>query len=206
MIEWTSTGNMTEIMETIRQLESLRSRVAALGCPIMAGSRIATFEQHLRRFLDPAYHPRSDPEFDPAVLAHGGRDLFELNFICDKLAGSHPTQLRAALPHLLSGPAVPQEKGRNEMPRNLQFQFFLAAQLAHSGFPVTLDEPDAVFVHEGVGFGLAVKRPGSERQVIRRIREGVDQLARTGLREDDLPVEKELVRGVWSALKGPTVE
>jgi len=181
VIDWSSTGSVTAIEGTVLQLEKLRSYAAALGCQIGPSSRIAVFERHFRRFLIPAYHPRDDPHFDPPGLAHGNRDLFELNFICDKLAKDHPTELRDALPRLLSGAPTPSADGRNRLARNLQFQFFLAGQLAHSGYPITLQEPDAIFVFDGAAYGVAVKRPISAQQVVRRVREGVKQLSRENL-------------------------
>ena len=181
MIDWNSTGSVTEIQGTILQLEKLRSHAAALGCHLGPSSRIAIFERHLRRFLIPGYHPRSDPHFDPALLAHGSRDLFELNFICDKLAKDHPTELRRALPDLMSGAPTPSADGGNRLARNLQFQFFLAGQLAHSGYSITLEEPDAIFVFEGAAYGVAAKRPISAQQVVRRVRDAVRQLARENL-------------------------
>jgi len=174
-------GKATEIEGTILQLNNLRSCIATLGCEIRPSSRVAIFEQHLRRFLKPRYDPRRDPHFDPAVLSHGTRDLFELSFICDTLAKSHRTELRDALPQLLSGAPTPSADRRNRLARNLQFQFFLAGQLAHSGYPITLEEPDAIFVFDGAAYGVAVKRPISAQQVVRRVRDAVKQLARKNL-------------------------
>ena len=177
-MHWQSSGAVTEIEETLQQLSRLRARVDKLGCKIKPGSRIAIFEQHFARFLKPGYHPRRDPDFDPTILAHGCRDLFELNFICEQLADSCRPDLLTVLPELLSGAPVPNAD-RNQNPRNLQFQYVLAAQLAHSGFTITLEEPDAMFVHENTKLGIAAKRPVSSRQLTRRVREGIKQLQKT---------------------------
>lgn len=177
-VVWRSSGTATGIEYTIQQLEKLRSHVGARGHAIKPGSRIDVFERHFRRFTQPGYHPRRDPDFDPLVLAHGCRDLFDLNFICETLGDSHAFQLRKTILDLLSGAPLPSTD-RNHTPRNLQFQYFLAAQLAHSGFTVTLEEPDAVFVHENTKLGIAAKRPVSSRQLTGRVREGAKQLEKT---------------------------
>lgn len=177
-MHWESSGSVTEIEGTLRQLRKLRSHVDKLGGKIKPGSRIATFEQHFTRFLKPGYDPRRDPDFDPVILGHGCRDLFELNFICERLADSCYPDLHKVLPDLLGGAPVPSAD-RNQNPRNLQFQYFLAAQLAHSGFTVTLEEPDAMFVHEDTKLGIAAKRLVSSRQLTRRVREGIKQLQKT---------------------------
>lgn len=178
VVDWHSSGTATGIEYTIQQLERLRSHVSTLGHEIKPSSRIDIFERHFRRFMQPGYHPRRDPYFDPLVLAHGCRDLFELNFICEKLKEGHTPQLQSVLSDLLSGAPLPAAD-RNHNPRNLQFQYFLAARLVHSGFSVTLEEPDAVFVHEQSNLGIAAKRPVSLRQLVGRVREGVKQLERT---------------------------
>ena len=77
-----------------------------------------------------------------------------------------------------SGAVLPGND-RNYTARNLQFQYFLAARLAHSGFTVTLEEPDAVFIHENTQLGIAAKRPVSPRQLVGRVKEGLRQLQKT---------------------------
>jgi len=137
---------------------------------------MAAFEEQLRRFENKNYDPRSDPDFDPAAMSHGARDLRELAFICHTLAPLHSVKLRADLPQLLRGPVVPNDLPDNERPRNLQFEYMLAAQLVHSGLAVTLEEPDLIFVHDAERIPLAAKRMTSAAQVIPRLRESIGQL------------------------------
>jgi hypothetical protein len=179
--QWESAGTVSEIRQALNSIEALRARVKTLGCEVKASSRIALLEEQLRPFLEPTYHPRTDRNFNPARMAHGVRDLFELSFISEKLSYSHAIDLAKALPELLSGSAIPNAEERNQLPRNLQFQFFIAARLVHSGFSVTLEEPDAVFVHREAALGVAAKRPVRKTQVVKRVREAVEQLDRKGL-------------------------
>jgi hypothetical protein len=178
MVNWRSSGTAAGEEYILQQLDSLHSYASALGHAIKPGSRIDIFERNFRRFMQPGHDPRRDLYFNPLILAHGNRDLFELNFICEKLTDSHTCQLKKAMPDLLSGAALPGDD-RNHTSRNLQFQYFLAAQLAHSGFTISLEEPDAVFVHEQRNLGIAAKRPISRRQLVGRVKEGVKQLKKS---------------------------
>ncbi len=181
MANWmAASGDSAGSTETLALLVWLREAVHNLGCSIKPGSRLAAFEKRLQRFEDPIYRPARDPDFDPVAMSHGARDLRELAFICRTLAPLHSDKLRAVLPTLLRGPVVPGDKPQNERPRNLQFEYFLAAQLVHSGLLVTLEEPDMIFVHDSESVPLAAKRMTRAGQVIPRLREAVSQLNRAG--------------------------
>src|SRR5437016_4614414 len=77
-----ASGDSSGSTETLALLAQLRTEARSLGCEIKPGSRIATFEEQLRRFENKNYNPLSDPDFDPASMSHGARDLRELAFIC----------------------------------------------------------------------------------------------------------------------------
>lgn len=176
-MHWTTvTGDFGGLPESLARLARLRRTARDLGCEIKAGSRLDVFETHLRRFERAHYNPMADPDFNPALLSHGGRDLRELDFVCEKLVPLHAEKMRDTLPTLLRGPSIPGDNPDSERPRNLQFEYFLAAQLVHSGLTVTLDEPDVIFVHEAKTVPVAAKRPISVGQFIPRLREAVRQL------------------------------
>jgi hypothetical protein len=115
------------------------------------------------------------PEF-----AHGTRDLCEMLYVCDVLAGQHDAQLRDILPRLLSGAGTPDHEASSAA-RNIQFEAVLGAQFVASGFPVTFAEPDFIFELGGVRYGMAAKRTGSAKMLAQRVAEGAKQLARLGL-------------------------
>ena len=60
------------------------------------------------------------------------------------------------LPTLLSGSRLPADEA-NAASRNLQYELFVAAMFARSGFH-RFGEPDALFEHQGCWYGLAAKR------------------------------------------------
>ena len=155
---WRSTGSEAAAEETMAQLREMRRLVQELGHEIKPGSRLYLLDRHFSRFAGPDYDARRDANLDPALLAHGARDLSELLFICQTLRRRHEEKLREVLPTLLSGAAVPVDAPSGEAPRNCQFELLLAAQLVHSGFDVALEEPDVVFALDDGPVGIAVKR------------------------------------------------
>lgn len=113
-------------------------------------------------------------------MAYGSRDLFEISFICEKLKPSHAQALIKELPRLLSGKALPINGNSPEDARNIQFELFTAAEFIHSGFGVTLDEPDINFILDNSNLGIAAKRP-TKRNFQECVHEGVKQLKKCGL-------------------------
>src|SRR6266849_1308744 len=172
-----STGAQFDMEQLLAHVARLRGHAERLGCPVKPGSRVAQLEIGLRAVRAVRGTSSKAP---PAMMANGVRDLFELVFICDILARTHLGALRGALPLLLSGGAVPSNEG-STTPRDLQFQFYLAARFAHSGFRVVFEEPDFVFSHEGARYGVAAKRTGSPRQIVKRISVGASQVAKCGV-------------------------
>ena len=182
-IQWErTTGDDPGLDQVLAWVDRLRAHAGTLGVPIKPGSRVALMEQRLRRFKQPKYDPRRDARFDPMAFAHGVRDVFELSFICDKLIETQRDSLGDVLPELLSGAERPDLDGTNTKARNLQFQYFVAAKLAHSGMPVSAAEPDLLFVPAEVEVAVAAKRVTSEQKVIRRVREAAKQIASHGMR------------------------
>jgi hypothetical protein len=83
----------------------------------------------------------------------------------------------------IMGGAEAYGPGRSEA-RDIQFEMFVAAQLALGGLEVTKGEPDLRYRYGYERVGVAVKRLDSLAltQVRRNIKDAADQIARTGLR------------------------
>jgi hypothetical protein len=167
MSEWYSGGAEADGDEMLACVGRLRDYAAEFGCSFHPSSRIVSaFERLLQQGGD-----------DHALLAHGARDVQELLFICKQIAPVYPEKLKADLPDLIKGSALPSQEGRHQKARSLQFEYLTAAELMEAGFRVTLEEPDVVFVHREHSLGLAAKRPISKKRVVDRIEKGVDQIA-----------------------------
>lgn len=120
-------------------------------------------------------------DFDFFTFTEGNRDVFEIAFICRTLSKLFPAEIANVLKPLLDGAPLPADDART-FARDKQFESYLAALLVHSGFEVLLKEPDLIFKHEGVWYGIAAKRLSSPDQIAKRVREGISQLKKTGLR------------------------
>jgi len=93
-----------------------------------------------------------------------------------------PNELLQWLPTVLSGSHLPQEADTKARDKQFELYITITALFANSGFPVSLCEPDVQFEHEGKSYGIAAKRISSKRKLAKRVREGIKQLEKSGLR------------------------
>jgi hypothetical protein len=119
-------------------------------------------------------------------LQHAHRDAYEL-FIITYAATLR--RRRATSPFtveklqtMMSGPTTGD--GRNPLPRNTQFELFVAAMLVLGSLEVKSGEPDLRLLYGRELIGVAVKRlvSLSEDQVDRNFRDAISQIERSGLR------------------------
>ena len=71
----------------------------------------------------------------------------------------------------------------NSPGRDAAFELYVGAVCAdHAEFyPVDFEEPDITCVWQGTKYAFAAKRIKNEKNLIRRVREATDQIARSGL-------------------------
>ena len=118
--------------------------------------------------------------FDWEQFTEGNRDTAELAFICDTLAERFPLELKKWLRLILGGTRLPSQDSDTRS-RDKQFELYVASLFAHSGFSISLDEPDVTFEHRAGWFGIAAKRISSLEQIEKRVRQARSQLARNEL-------------------------
>jgi hypothetical protein len=82
---------------------------------------------------------------------------------------------------MLSG-ADTEDDDRNPRARNTQFELYVAATLIMGDVGVRLAEPDLRLEYFGEEVGIAAKRVRSLKQLIRRAKDGAEQLRRSGVR------------------------
>lgn len=88
-------------------------------------------------------------------------------------------EFRPLLSELLSGPQLRQRREKSSV-RDLQFQLYLAAVLHRAGLTVVNEEPD-IGVNIGCRrFAIAVKRVRSPKKLLVRVKEGIEQIRRSG--------------------------
>lgn len=179
---WHSSGISLGFDETLRRVEGLKTALDQFGITIHPQSRVSLFEQRLRRLggrgIDQAVR---DHNFDWTEFTEGNRDVIEISFICEKLMPLFPDEMKSGLKAVISGAPLPSGDA-NTVARDIQFQLYVTARLAHSGFPLKLHEPDLVFAYEGSEYGIAAKRISSAKQLKKRIKEAVYQLEKAGIK------------------------
>lgn len=176
----TSSGRKLGFDDTLRLVDTIRSTAQSFGVNIHPTSRIWLFEEKLRRLGSIKLGELANSAFDWNGFTEGNRDAVEIAFICQSLREKFPNELLQWLPTVLSGSHLPLEADTKA--RDKQFELYIAALFANSGFPVSLCEPDVRFEHEGKTYGIAAKRVSSKRKIEKRVREGIKQLEKSGLR------------------------
>lgn len=126
------------------------------------------------------------PDSDPTLLrlvAAAHRTAWEFFFITQ---AAYQRRGRANTPfarekfELMLGGGE-EEGGSNQIARNTQFELFTAAMLVHGGLEVRRGEPDLRFLYGHQEVGIAAKRMSSQSQraLIKRFKEGADQIERS---------------------------
>ncbi len=156
------------------------SRLAALGIKLPPGSRF----QLMRSAVDKA-HNHIGPFPSSDVLSEATRSIFELYLISRCLtADGCPLSdtLDTTIRKILEGPALPQdETERNSAARNFQFELFVGAWLKAGGVEVRMAEPDLQMMFLGQPIGVAAKRVTSRKQLVRRVKDAVEQIEASGM-------------------------
>ncbi len=179
--ELTRSGSTLGFSETLAVVESVKACAKSLGIRLHPASRISRFEQQMNRFGSIKISEISQTDFDWNTFTEGNRDLTEIAFICDKLRGLFPETIGEALKPLFDGSSLPSSDSKT-FARDKQFELYVAALFAHSGFNISLDEPDLRFEHDRIWYGIAAKRVTSASQIRKRVREAISQLERSRLR------------------------
>ena len=180
-VELFASGGSIGYDSTLALVESVRAYAISLNIKIHPQSRISQFEQQFKRFGSSEFSDLGGSKFDWNTFTEGNRDATEIAFICEKLIQLFPKELGALLQPLFDGANLPSSDA-NTLARDRQFELYLAALFAHSGFNIKLEEPDLMFEHEGTHYGIAAKRISSAKQIKKRVQEARSQLSKAGLR------------------------
>lgn len=156
------------------------SRLAEFRIKVPNGSRF----QLLRSAVDKA-HNRIGTFPSSKVLAEATRSIFELYLICRCLnPDGRPlgNTLQSTIRKILEGPQLPRDENeRNSAARNFQFELFVGAWLTAGGLDVRMAEPDLQMTFLGRPVGVAAKRVSSQRQLLPRVKDAIEQIEASGL-------------------------
>jgi hypothetical protein len=124
---------------------------------------------------------RDAPKFDEQTThrtLHYRIDVRMLRTILRQL--SDDPAFRPLLRELLSGPEQRQAMEKSSS-RDIQFQLYVAAVLRRARFEVRNQEPDVGVIVGHHRLAVACKRIRSPKKLVTRVKEGIQQIKRTGL-------------------------
>ena len=175
-------------MLTVRELNHTRlsyTKIAedvvtlcgALNLVIPAGSRLDKMRRVVLERGENAVTLRDNPDFEIAL--ESVRDLIQARVILSQMGrgAEFPRLFR----RLVRDAVLPQENLKDSWGRDTQCELFVAAICSVAGLPPKLSEPDITLRFAGTSWGVAVKRIKNEKNFRKRIKEGIEQIAHTGL-------------------------
>lgn len=167
--------------EAIKDAKRIEEKLISYGIPSVSQSRIAKYRKVLEDFVDMSAPNNRRRTFSVPLLLQALFEISQMTVIVDGLMNPPVSSAWASrIAELVSGHLLPQTEIGKSKSRDIQFELFIAASCHRAGFSVEPKEPD-VLVRDGLGsFGIAVKRPKSQKTLERHIRKGSQQVLRTG--------------------------
>ncbi len=123
--------------------------------------------------------PANTPEFETAM--EGLRDFSQMEFFFDQVSGEpRAEEYRLILARVVSDSVRPQDDEQNSPGRDAQAELFMFAVCKNAGMSPVFTEPDITCESNGTRFGVAVKRIKNLSKLQRRLRDGTQQIVRSG--------------------------
>lgn len=154
--------------------------IVSLGLNVRPGSRLDLMK---RALLNPdgtgRYIKPEDKDFE--VTCEAIRDITQLEFFFDRVNLSSESQdLRPKVQQLISDAVLPQDSTAQSPGRDVQAELFVFAACRKTGLNPSFKEPDIVCSLDHQKVTVAVKRIKNLKQLVKRIREGADQITKAG--------------------------
>ena len=162
------------------KVEFVVNSIVSLGINVRSGSRLDLMK---RALLNPdgtgRYIKPDDTQFEVACEAI--RDITQLEFFFDQVnLGSESNKTKLKVKHLIKDTVLPQDSSVQSPGRDVQAELFVFAACRKTGLNPTFEEPDIVCSLDRQRVAIAVKRIKNLRQLVKRIREGADQVEEAG--------------------------
>lgn len=154
--------------------------IESLGIDVRPGSRLNLMKGVLLNPNGTGRHIKSDdPQFEIACEAI--RDITQLEFFFEQVnLCSESKEIKLKVKHLINDSALPQDSSAQSPGRDVQAELFVFAACRKTDLNPTFEEPDIVCSLEGQRIAIAVKRIKNLKQIVKRIREGADQIEKVG--------------------------
>jgi hypothetical protein len=166
--------------ENVRDIEALCASLNALGISTVNSSRIGAYSAAFREFKRRANDGRPlDLKLAVEVLT-AMCEFPQLKTILNAAtSSSDPTIWKDRLARLVSGAASASDDGPSAAGRDFQFESYVGAVCALSGFDVRFAEPDLVVKDKDEVLGIAAKRPRSSKSLAKNLAKARKQIKRS---------------------------
>ncbi len=167
---------------SFRQMDDLYADFEALGLGKLGASRIGEYRKAYQWFESIQGKDKSHLDLvKMEKLLHTLVEFQELRTIVAAARGAiDKAHWHAQLKTLISGHPFPDCTSQQSSARDFQFECYLGAVCALSGYKVRFDEPDVVVEDGSCIFGLAAKRPRNLRKIEANCRKAVHQIECSG--------------------------
>ncbi|MCH7749158.1 MAG: hypothetical protein IH939_13795 [Acidobacteria bacterium] len=163
--------------------EWTRERLDLFGVPQPPGNRLIKAEQLIRDVNDRRFVLRPDDDTLLYRVSEAQWTIVEQYIIARSLGKPGSAlggELRAKLATMLSG-AGTEDDDKNPLARNTQFELYTRATIVMGNVPAWLAEPDLRVDYLGAEIGVAAKRVTSSKQLLKRAKDAVRQIKKSGL-------------------------
>lgn len=162
------------------EMAALKARLASVGLALPPGSRLASFARTIDAMAGGSFSARDQTDPRLHSLLEGARDFGEMHMAAMRLLPTDDPALVVRFRRALGGSTMPVN--RNPDARSTQFELYLAAVLTTTGHQVEFAEPDIILAYPGLEIAVAAKRIETPRKYRTRLKEGVEQIERSGRR------------------------
>jgi hypothetical protein len=152
-------------------------RYTKLGVRLEPGNRLERAREILRASDARELVPTRDDTRTVALITEATRTAWDFYVIARALPKRRTPDLAGKLKMMFRGPDLPPDDAQtSDMPRDIQFEFSVAALFAMGGVEATSAPPDLQFNYHGRPWGLEAKRVRSRQQLAKRVSKAVEQL------------------------------
>lgn len=154
--------------------------IVSLGINVRSGSRLDLMNRALLNNDGTGRHIKPD-DTQWEVACEAIRDITQLEFFFDQVnLGSESKEIRLKVEHLIRDTVLPQDSSVQSPGRDVQAELFVFAACRKTSLNPTFEEPDIVCSLDHQTIAIAVKRIKNLRQLVKRIREGANQIQKAG--------------------------
>lgn len=160
------------------------SQLTNLGVCVPQGNRLQRAKQFIEEINVPGFTLRPEDEALQRRIIDANLSIYEQYVITQCFVACNrkiEERIKFKLQVMLGG-ADKEGEDRNSKARDTQFELYVASNFMMGGVPIKFGEPDLHIYYGDELVGVAIKRLKSPQKLIRRVKEAVKQIVKSGRR------------------------